>query len=144
MRIALTVLLSTIGALPLVANAGCPEIAAQYYCRVGAFGTNVSVSQTVRNGTTIFQVDNGGEIIADGSRHQTPTLHPTLDQYASNYRYKAVCGSDTVSFKGVADLARGGEGDVKGTLTKLGTGLKMAFRLVTPDGVNDFELDCTQ
>lgn len=128
---------------PLFANAACPQLAGSYSCRYGIFSKRVVVSQTVRGGTTIYQVDNGGEVIADGIRHQTPTLHPMLDQHARNYSYIARCSTNKLAFEGIADLVRGGQGDVEGELTKRGNGMDIRMRLVTPDSDKEYELSCS-
>lgn len=142
MKTALTVLLVSLAAAPAI-SAACPNLKGTYTCRSGIFSRQVVVEQTVRGGTTIYRVDGGGEIFADGVRHQTPSLHPLLDQHARNYSYKANCGSSKVSFTGVADLIRGGQGNVDGKLTKQGTGMAIQLKLVTPEETQDISLTCT-
>jgi hypothetical protein len=143
MKLTLTGLFLGLMAVPMMASAACPEVKGNYICRTGIFSRQVSVSQVIRGGTTIYRVDNGGEIFADGIRHQTPSLHPMLDQHARNYSYKAVCAPNKVSFTGVADLVRGGQGNVDGRLVKQGSGLTIQMRMVTPDEVTDISLSCT-
>lgn len=128
-------------ALPVFAFA-CPDLKGSYKCSVSGFTKAVNVSQAERGGSTVYQVDNGGDIIADGVRHQTPTLHPVLDKYARNYSYVANCGANDVKFDGVADLVRGGQGKVDGELVKQGKNLKIRMHLVTPTDDNNLLLDC--
>lgn len=129
---------------PLFAYAAaCPQLAGTYSCRYGIFSKQVTVSQSNRGGTTVYQVDNGGDVIADGIRHQTPTLHPILDQHARNYSYIANCGANRLDFVGVADLVRGGQGDVEGELVKNGNKLTIRLHLVTPDSDKEYNLACT-
>ncbi len=139
----LMILVLSLAFTPLFANAACPELAGSYSCRYGLFSKRVVVSQTVRGGTTIYQVDNGGEVFADGIRHQTPTLHPLLDSKARNYSYIARCSTNKLAFEGIADLVRGGQGDVEGHLIKNGTGVNIRMRLVTPDSDKVYDLTCT-
>ncbi len=129
---------------PMFASAACPDLAGRYSCRVSGFTKSVVISQVVRSGVTIYQVDNGGEILADGIRHQTQTLHPILDRYAKNYSYVANCGSNRLAFNGVAELTRGGEGTVEGTLVKNGTDVAINMHMVTPDKDMNIDLDCSK
>jgi len=128
---------------PMMAQAACPDLAGRYQCSYMGFIQNVAISQTVRGGVTIYQVDNGGEIFADGIRHQTPTLHPILDRHARNYSYIATCNGNKLGFTGKADLIRGGQGDVDGDLTKQSaTKARIKLHLVTPDNDMDIDLAC--
>lgn len=137
-------LLLSLALSPLFASAACPDLAGRYMCTVSGFTKSVTISQVVRGGTTIYQVDNGGEIFADGIRHQTPTLHPILDRYAKNYSYIANCATNKLSFTGVADLTRGGQGNVDGELTKNGTDVAIRMHMVTPDKDMNLDLQCSK
>ncbi|MGE4132822.1 MAG: hypothetical protein AB7F86_14375 [Bdellovibrionales bacterium] len=121
----------------------CPNLAGTYSCRYGIFSKQIEVTQYDRGGVTTYQVDGGGEISADGIRHQTPNLHPLLDRHARNYSYIANCSGDRLDFEGVADLVRGGQGDVQGELIKHGSDLTIHMVLVTPDKTRDITLDCS-
>lgn len=123
--------------------ATCPQLAGTYSCRYGIFSKRVVVSQQDRGGSIVYQVDNGGDVIADGIRHQTPTLHPMLDQYARNYSYIANCSANKLAFTGVADLVRGGQGDVDGELVKTGNNLRIKLHMVTPTSDKNYDLDCS-
>lgn len=127
--------------LPMSAWA-CPNLAGQYSCTVDGFKRSVSIVQSNRGGVDIYQVDGGGEILADGIRHQTPNLHPLLDKEARNYSYVATCTGNRMDFDGVADLVRGGQGKVDGTLEQSGRNVKIRLHLVTPDGDENFVLNC--
>ncbi len=129
---------------PMFAGAACPDLAGRYVCKVSGFTKNVTISQVDRGGVRIYQVDNGGEIFADGVRHQTPTLHPIMDRYARNYSYVANCSTNKLSFTGIADLVRGGQGNVDGTLVKSGDDVTINMHMVTPDKDMNLDLDCSK
>lgn len=140
----MTILALSLALSPLFAHAAaCPQLAGTYSCRYGVFSKRVVVTQANRGGSTVYQVDSGGDVIADGIRHQTPTLHPILDQHARNYSYIANCGNNRLDFQGIADLVRGGQGDVEGELVKNGANLRIRLHLVTPDSDKEYNLSCT-
>ncbi len=120
----------------------CPELAASYSCKYKSFTRAIEVTQTKKSGTTVYQVDNGGEIFADGKKHQSDTLHPLLDMYASNYNYTATCAGNSVKVDGTADVNSGGQATVTGELLKSGSDLSIGMKLVTSTRTMDIILAC--
>lgn len=122
----------------------CPDLAANYSCKYKSFTRAVEVTQTKTAGVTVYNVDNGGDIYADGQPHQTDNLHPLLDMYATNYKYVATCAGDAVKVKGTADVNNGGTATVTGELLKQGTDLAIGMKLVTSTRTMDITLACTK
>lgn len=121
----------------------CPDLAANYKCKYKSFTRAVQVTQAKNAGVTVYQVDGGGEIFADGKLHQTDTLHPLLDMYASNYNYTATCSGNAVKIEGTADV-NSGTATVNGELLKTGVDLAIGMKLVTPTRTMDITLACTK
>lgn len=127
-----------------VAALACPDLAANYSCKYKSFTRAVTVAQSKTAGVTVYNVDNGGEIYADGKPHQTNNLHPLLDMYATNYNYTATCSGNAVKVKGTADVNGGGQATVTGDLLKQGTDLAIGMKLVTSTRTMDITLSCTK
>lgn len=134
-------LITLAGLMLSTAAFACPDLAGQYKCRYKSFTRQIEVTQAKQSGVTIYQVDNGGEIIADGQPHQADTLHPLLDMYASNYNYTATCNGDQVKVEGTADVS-GGKGTVDGELLKQGQDLAIAMKLTTTRRTTNITLAC--
>lgn len=130
---------------PVMAWAACPELGGDYICTYRGFKKALSVTQNKINGVTVFQVDNGGQIYADGQAHQTNSIHPILDNYATNYNYVATCSNMDVNVDGTADMKNGsGQATVKGVLQLQGTDLAIALTLTTPSRSTNLTLSCVR
>lgn len=123
----------------------CPDLAGEYICQYKAFKKAVTVEQNMVNGATVFRIDGGGDIIADGQQHQTDSLHPILDNYASDYIYKATCQGANVAVEGTALMTSNQErGYVSATLTQQGTDLAIGMHLVTSTRTINATLNCIE
>lgn len=129
---------------PMMALA-CPDLGGNYLCQYKGFKKALTVTQSKVNGVTVFQVDNGGDIYADGQPHQTNNLHPLLDQYATNYNYTARCAGQNVNVDGTADMKNGsGQATVKGSLMQQGTDLSIGMTLTTSSRTTNLTLACAK
>ncbi|PWU17600.1 MAG: hypothetical protein C5B49_08540 [Bdellovibrio sp.] len=122
----------------------CPKLEGEYSCTYKGFTKQLSVERKEANGVVIYNVDNGGEIYADGKSHHADQLHPILDSYASSYDYTAICGSNTLQFSGTAVLRKGGQGQVSGALLKQDDQLNVSLRLKTPTKDTSIVLPCVK
>ncbi len=130
---------------PVVALADCPDISGSYSCQFQGFQQAVNIAEAKANGVTAFQIDNGGEIYADGQPHQTNNLQSFLDTYCTNYNYTANCQAADVHVQGTADMKDGsGKANFTTDLNEQNGGLAIGINFQMPSQTVNATLNCVK